>query len=453
MRTLQLAAVAAALLLLGPAVNADNHAGSAVPKLSFVKYSLDNGMEVILHQDKSVPLVAVNVWYHVGSGDETYGKSGFAHLFEHMLFQGSEHVGADKHFAILKEIGATGVNGTTNPNRTNYFEIVPSHQLEVALWLESDRMGYLLPVLTKESLDNQIEVVRNERRQNYDNRPYRKALFATYAAMYPEKHPYRYLTIGKHEDLASATLEDVKNFYRKWYAPSNATLVLAGDFEIDDAKAKVAKWFGGFPKAPKPKAKTPPTPTLTKVKRVEVPDTFAKLRQINYVWHTPKLFAAGDAELDIAADALSRTGTGRLYKILVHEKQLAQSARAFQSSSGFSSLFTVSVMLKSDADMAEVERIVETELDRLRKEPIAKVEFDRAVTNIEARQIWSLERLNARANLLQSYNHFLGDPGKIAWDLARYTKSSPAKVRDTVAKYLGKTNRAEIVTVPAAPAK
>jgi zinc protease len=416
MNRFHLAAAVAALLFVGPTADADDTTGSSVARVPFVK---------------------------------TYGKSGFAHLFEHMLFQGSEHVGEDKHFDILKKIGATGVNGTTNSDRTNYFEVVPSHQVEVALWLESDRMGYLLPVLTKGSLDNQIEVVRNERRQNYDNRPYRKALFATFAAMYPEGHPYRYLTIGKHEDLASATLEDVKSFYRRWYAPANATLTLAGDFEIEDAKRLVQKWFGGFPKAPKPTSKTPETPVLTEVKRVEVSDSFAKLRQVNYVWHTPKLYAPGDAELDIAADALARTGTGRLYKILVHEKQLAQSVSVYQASSGFSSLFTVSVMLKSDVDMAEVEKIVAAELDLMRRDPITKREFDRAVTNIEAGKIWSLESLNARANLLQSYNHFLGDPGAIGRDLARYTGSSPARVRDVVARYLGKNNRAEIITVPA----
>ena len=445
-----LVAVLAALFMGRTPATADHHAGaSGVPEVPFIKYQLDNGMEVILHQDKAVPLVAVNVWYHVGSGNETPGKSGFAHLFEHMLFQGSEHVGEDKHFEVLKEIGATGVNGTTNFDRTNYFEVVPSHQLEVALWLESDRMGYLLPVLTKKSLDNQIEVVRNERRQNYDNQPYRRALFKTFETLYPDGHPYRYLVIGKHEDLASSRLEDVKNFYRRWYAPSNATLVLAGDFEIDEAKKLVAKWFGGFPKAPEPETQPPATPTIQGVKRVEVPDPFAKLRQINWVWHTPKFYAPGDAELDIAADALSRTGTGRLYKILVHEKQLAQSVSAGQSSRGFSSHFQISVMLKSDADLAEVEKIVEAELDKMRREPISRREFDRAVTNIEAGQIWGLESLNARANLLQSYNHFLGDPGFIAKDLARYTGSSPEKVRDTVARYLTKTNRGEILTVPA----
>jgi len=210
MSSLRMTCAATVALLLGlgaaPAAAED-------PRIPHERYTLPNGLEVILSPDPSVPLVSVNVWYHVGSGYETYGKSGFAHLFEHMLFQGSKHVGEDKHFETLKVIGGDGVNGTTNLDRTNYFETVPSNQLDAALWLESDRMAYILPLLTQKSLDNQIEVVRNERRQRYDNVPYGKARFALYEALYPGKHPYRYLTIGRHEDLAGASLEDVIGFF------------------------------------------------------------------------------------------------------------------------------------------------------------------------------------------------------------------------------------------------
>src|SRR6185312_6585768 len=212
--------------------------------------------------DQSVPLVAVNVWYHVGSGDEVPGRSGFAHLFEHMMFQGSKNTGADAHFKILRQIGASNVNGTTNTDRTNYFEVVPSNQLETALWLESDRMGHLLDVLDKKELENQIDVVRNERRQSYDNRPYTRALFALYAALFPEGHPYRYLTIGKHEDLVAASVDDVKNFFRTWYVPANATLTITGDFELADAKKDVEKWFGSFPVSQKPAVVKIPTPVV-----------------------------------------------------------------------------------------------------------------------------------------------------------------------------------------------
>ncbi len=421
------------------------------PTISFERYTLDNGLEVILHQDNSVPLVAVDVWYHVGAGNERPGKSGFAHLFEHMLFQGSEHTGEDAHFSTLRAIGASSVNGSTTFDRTNYFEVVPSNQLETALWLESDRMGYFLPGLTQDSLDNQIGVVRNERRQNYDNRPYGKTRFAVNAALYPEGHPYRYLVIGRHEDLTSATLTDVRNFYKTWYVPANATLVLAGDFEVETAKKLVDKWFGSFPKTQRAELTPPPPPALEKTVRVTVEDDFARLRRIQYHWHAPARFGEGEAELDILANALSAAGTGRLYKILVHEKQLAQSVFAYHYGSGFSGQFVVGVSLKGDADLAEVESIVNAELMKVIREPIDAVEHNRAVIRREASFVWGLESVLSRAETLQSYNHYVGKPDFITEDLDRFRTSSPEKVRDVAAKWLSKP-RAEILTVPATAA-
>jgi predicted Zn-dependent peptidase len=441
----RLAGAAAAVMLCssaGPAAADD-------PVVKFERYRLANGLEVILHQDNRVPLVAVDVWYHVGSGDETPGRSGFAHLFEHMLFQGSQHVGDDRHFEILKKIGASGVNGSTNPDRTNYYEVVPSNQLETALWLESDRMGYLLPKLTDGSFRNQVDVVRNERRQNYDNVPYGRARFAVAEGLYPEGHPYRYLTIGRHEDLTDATVEDVKTFYKKWYAPGNATLVLAGDFDVAAARKLVDKWFGAFPKTAKPAHPAPAVPSISRVRK-EVVDPFAKLRRIEYAWHSPGFYTPGDAELDILAEALASSGTGRLYKILVHEKQLAQSVTAFQASQQFSSYFEIMVVAKSDADLAAIERIVQEEIDRVRKEPISKREFDRSVINREAGFVWGLEELLSRAELLQAYNHYVGDPDFIGKDLDRYRKSSPAKVLAAAQKVLDQ-RRVEVLTTPGAP--
>ncbi len=422
------------------------------PKIEFEKYQLPNGLEVILAPDTSVPLVAVNVWYHVGSGNEVVGHSGFAHLFEHMMFQGSKNVGSDKHFEILKKLGASEVNGTTNPNRTNYYEVVPSNSIETALWLESDRMGHLLEMLDRTSLDNQIDVVRNERRQNYDNRPYRKALFALYAAMYPEGHPYRYLTIGKHEDLTAASVDDVKNFFKTWYVPSNATLTIVGDFEPAAAKQLVAKWFSTFPASKKPVTVTVPMPTPKPV-TVSVDDSFAKLRQVTFAWHTPALYAPGDAELDIAANALTAEGRGRLYKTLVYDKQLAQSVWAGQASSGFSSMFTITVTLRSGADLGEVTKLVMDEVARVGKQNLSGDEVERFVAQTEANAIYDLERLNARANQLQSYNHFLGDPGKLTWDLDRYRKTTPDKIRAAFARYIVPAQAVTIITNPTGGAK
>lgn len=443
MKALKLTPALLALAIASAAIAAP--AGD--PKIEFEKYTLPNGLEVILAPDKTVPLVAVNVWYHVGSGYEVKGRSGFAHLFEHMVFQGSKHVGDDRHFEILKKIGAAGVNGTTNSDRTNYFEVVPSNQLETALWLESDRMGYLLDKLTQQSLDNQIEVVRNERRQRYDNTPYGKALFAMAAALYPEGHPYRYLTIGKHEDLSAASLDDVKNFFKTWYVPSNATLTLVGDFEIPEAKRLVEKWFASFPKSEKPKVHTVPPPAV-KAQEVTVADEFARQRKIDFAWISPAFYAEGDAELDVAAHALSREGPGRLYKALVYDRPLATAVAAFQASAQFSSRFQITVLLRPEANIDEVKRIVADEVAKLARENLTDKEIQRVVAAQEASAIYSLQTVNGRADQLQSYNHYLGDPDRISFDLDRYRNTTADKIRATVARYLVPERMVTIITNP-----
>ncbi|MBL0217477.1 MAG: insulinase family protein [Myxococcales bacterium] len=465
MKALYVALVGAALLLPSLTRADDAKAGfrapvpvAADPKIEFEKYTLPNGLEVLLVPDKSVPLVAVNVWYHVGSGNEVYGKSGFAHLFEHMLFQGSEHVGSDNHFDILKKIGVTDVNGTTNSDRTNYYEVVPSNQLETALWLESDRMGYLLlpPKNLKpgedaanffgKSLANQIDVVRNERRQRYDNVPYGKTRFAVAQALYPEGHPYRYLTIGKHEDLTSAAVDDVKNFFKTWYVPANATIAIAGDFEAPAAKALVEKWFGKFPASTKPKIVAVAAPTI-QTTETAITDGFAKLRQLQFVWHSPANFAEGDAELDIAASALSNEGPGRLYKELVY-KGLAQSVSAFQSGTGFSGTFNVVVTLRGDSDPAQIKKAVLAEVGKLGTENLTAKEIQRVIAGNEAGTIRRFETAFGKAETLQAYNHYLGDPNRVTWDLDRYRKTTADKIRATVARYLTPDHVAIVTTNP-----
>lgn len=413
-------------------------------------YTLPNGLEVLLVPDQSVPLVAVSVWYHVGSGSENYGKSGFAHLFEHMLFQGSKNVGSDRHFEILRKIGASTVNGTTNSDRTNYFEVVPSNQLETALWLESDRMSQLLPMLTEESFRNQVDVVRNERRQRYDNVPYGKARFATAAALFPEGHPYRYLTIGRHEDLENASLADVTNFFKTWYVPANATLAIGGDFDLATVKPLINKWFGALPKSEKPKT-VAVAPPPAKAGSVTVPDEFAKLRLLQFTWLSPGNFQPGDAELDLLANALGDEGTGRLYKILVFEKQLAQSVNVFQGGAGFSGTFTISVVLRSGADAEEVKRIVAAEVAKLAKEPLSNGELRRGIVGFESQAVYGLEEILARVERLQSYNHYLGSPDRLRWDLDRYRGTSFDKLRAVAAEYLTPARMTLITTMPSAP--
>ncbi|HEY8375506.1 MAG TPA: pitrilysin family protein [Nannocystis sp.] len=418
--------------------------------IPFERYTLANGLEVILHRDPSTPLVVVNLWYHVGSGDETPGKSGFAHLFEHMMFQGAKHIGNDVHFKILQEIGGTGINGTTNPDRTNYFEMVPSHQLETALWLESDRMGYMLDTLTEQSLANQRDVVRNERRQRYDNVPYGKERFAVAEALYPEGHPYRYLTIGRHEDLEAASIDDVQAFFRKWYAPSNATLTIAGDFEPAQARALVEKWFGSFPALPKPQHAQVPAPQLQQTVRQEIEDSFARLYRIHYAWHSPPRLGGGDIELEVLADVLAAPGWGRLYKALVLEDRSAQNVMAYQAGNGHSGAFHVIVDLKPGQDPIKAELTLRRELERILREPISDAEVRRVVVETESSFVWGLENLMGRVERLQYFNHYARDPGYANTYLQRLRAITPARIREVANQYLVKPH-AEILTKPVAP--
>jgi zinc protease len=419
------------------------------PKIAFERYQLPSGLEVILAPDPSVPLVAVNVWYHVGSGYEVPGRSGFAHLFEHMMFQGSKHVGEDKHFEILRNIGAENVNGTTNTDRTNYFEVVPSNQLETALWLESDRMGWLLDLINQTSLANQIEVVRNERRQRYDNVPYGKARFAQSEALYPEGHPYRYTTIGKHEDLKNASLDDVKAFFKTWYVPANATLTVSGDFEIAAGKQLVGKWFGALPVSAKPRVVAVPAPVVKATEITVTDDPLAKLTQVAFAWHSPASYRDGDAELEVLADALSREGPGRLYRALIYDHPIAQSVRVNQDGRTFSGLFEITVTLRGEAKVDDVKRIVFEELARVGQQALSEQEIQRVVARNEARTIRQLETAFGRAQVLQQYNHYLGDPDRLTWDLDRFRKMTPDRITAAAAKYLSPDHVVTVITVPA----
>ncbi|MBI5610788.1 MAG: insulinase family protein [Deltaproteobacteria bacterium] len=436
--------------LLAPVVLwASAAAADDTPKIKHEVFTLPSGLQVVLVPDRSVPLVAVDVWYHVGSGDEVPGKSGFAHLFEHMMFQGAKHIGEDVHFEILKKAGASQINGTTNTDRTNYFEQVPSHHLETALRLESDRMGWLLDTLNQKSLDNQREVVRNERRQRYDNVPYGKERFAISQMLYPEGHPYRYMTIGRHEDLQAASVDDVQSFFKQWYVPSNATLCLAGDFDPKQAKAALNKWFGTLPKAPAPQHRPVATPQLSAAQEQTVSDPLARLERIHLAWHSPAMYKPGDADLDLAAHILGHGGTGRLYKRLVHQDQSAQSVAVYQGSQQLSSVFHVIVDLKPGASRDAVLKVIDEELARLAKEPPSAAERNRAVLDVESAFVWGLEGLMNRCEVLQAYQHYLGKTDALAQDLQRYRGATPQSIAAAVASTLMPDRRAAVFSVPA----
>ncbi|MCI0596778.1 MAG: insulinase family protein, partial [candidate division Zixibacteria bacterium] len=391
-----------------------------LPEVKHEKYVLPNGLQVILHEDHTVPIVSVNVWYHVGSKNEKVRRTGFAHLFEHMMFQGSEHQPGE-FFAPLEKVGGSA-NGSTNEDRTNYWENVPSNYLELALWLEADRMGFLLPAMDLKKLDNQRDVVKNERRQGYENEPYGKIEALMPELLYPAGHPYSWPVIGSHEDLTAASLEDVKDFFRTYYTPSNASLCISGDFQPAAAKALVQKYFGSIPPGPAVERLKDWPVSFDGEKRVTVPDRVS-LSRLYYVWHTPPFYAPGDAELDLLANILSSGKTSRLYKSLVYDKQIAQDVSAYQASRQMGSEFRIMVTAKEGVGLDEIQRAVDEELEKIRSKGVSSQELAQAQNNWEAifvRQLQNVGGFGGRADLLNQYNFFLGDPDKLHWDMNRY---------------------------------
>lgn len=436
-----LCTLAITLNILGPSA-------SAAPKpltIPFEKYELPNGLDVILHENHSIPIVAVNVWYHVGSKNERLGKTGFAHLFEHMMFQGSEHHDKE-YFEPLEKLGAS-VNGSTSSDRTNYFEVLPSNNLELALWLESDRMGYLLPAMTQEKLNNQRDVVKNEKRQAIDNQPYGKADEILASTLYPPHHPYSWDTIGSMEDLDAASLENVSQFFKTYYTPNNATLVIAGDFDPATVKLLVQKYFGTLPQGSNIDRLTTWTPALDAEIR-KIAFDYVSLPRLYMTWHTPGYFKPGDAELDLLAEILAGGKTSRLYKTLVYDKQIAQDVTVYQASAELGSVFHIIVTAKPGHTLEEIEPVIDAELDKIRKNGITKAELQMGQASWEARFVRSLQEVGGIADKLNEYNYYLGSPDKFVWDQARYAKATTASVLSYVKKYLDPAKRVVLSILP-----
>ncbi len=421
-----------------------------VPRLQFEKYTLPNGLEVILSQNRRIPSVAVNLWYHVGPANEEPGRTGFAHLFEHMMFQGSKHVPADGHFKLLESAGATGLNGTTNNDRTNYFETVPANQLPLALWLESDRMGYLLEKVDQASLSNQQDVVRNERRQSVENDPDGLAYEALVQMVYPKGHPYYGNVIGSHEDIQAVQLDDVNRFFREYYAPNNATLVLVGDFDVAEAKALVLKYFGTLKRGPAAAPITVETPPITSERRRVMPAR-VELPRVFMTWVAPSSFKPGNADGMVASTVLGSGAASRLYKKLVYERQIAQDVAAWQESMLLNSVFQIQATARPGHTADELERAIDEELEALRAQPPTIREIEQARNTIETSIIGGLERLNGVANRLNTYNHYLGNPDYLAKDIQRYRAVTPASVHAFVKTYLAPNARAVLHAVPGQP--
>jgi len=422
----------------------------SVPELEFEKYKLSNGLEVILLEDHRLPLVAVNLWYHVGPANERLGLTGFAHLFEHMMFEGSKYAGEKAHFRYLESAGASDLNGTTDFDRTNYFETLPSNQLELALWLESDRMGFLLDKLDDEKLENQRDVVRNERRQSIESAPYGLVQEEVFHQLFPSDHPYYASVIGSHADIEAARLEDVREFFRLYYAPNNASLAVVGDIDPTKTKALVEKYFGPIPPGPtvpKIEVKTPP---IVSERRVVVGDQ-VELPRVYLAWITDPIFTQGDAECDLVAKILGRGKSSRLFKKLVYERRIAQDASAQQYSLALGSIFTIEATAKPGIQPEELEKAIDEEIEALRKEGPTESELEGARNTIESAIIRGLETLGGFggvADRLSQYNHFLGDPGYLAKDLERYHKASTASLQAAAGSKLPRQARVVIYGVP-----
>src|SRR5213593_1518406 len=394
--------------------------------LSFTKHTLDNGLDVLLHEDRTCPIVAVNLWYHVGSKNEQPGRTGFAHLFEHLMFEGSEHHDRG-YFQPLQGAGAT-LNGSTNADRTNYWEVVPPNALELALWMESDRMGFLLPALTEAKFSNQRDVVLNERRQNYENRPYGLAPMALLAALFPPDHPYHWTTIGEIADLKAVQLDEVHAFFRRYYHPANASIALAGD-RVEPVGASAS---------------------LTHDVRLRFEDR-VELPRLYLAWLSPAMFAEGDAELDLATDLLANGKTSRLYRRLVFDERLATDVSASQNSREIGSFLQLAATAAPGHTLAELEHAILEEIAHLAADGPTDEEIERGRAQAESHFTFRLQTVGGfggKSDQLNAYNIFVGNPEFFDRDLARYQNATAASVRQAVARHLRPDRRVTLSIVP-----
>src|SRR3954447_8285509 len=444
---------AALLLFLSAAAPAAAQAPAAPPKIEiqYTQFTLPNGLRVVLHEDHSVPMVTVNMWYHVGSARELPKRTGFAHLFEHLMFMGSGHVKPGEFDEWLEAAGGDN-NGSTENDRTNYWINVPANSLELALFLESDRMGYLLDTMTPKTVDAQRDVVKNERRQSYENRPYGMAELTLGEMLYPEAHPYHWPVIGYMPDLTAASYEDVVEFFKKYYAPANASLVVAGDLDPANARKLVEKWFGDVKAGAGVEPMTIPGVMLTGVQKKTITDR-VQLPRLYLAWLTARHLEPGDAALDIVSDVLAGGKNSRLYKRLVYDMQIAQSVEASQSSQALSSYFLIEATPQPGHTVEELQKVIDEEIARLQREPPTDHEVQRAINQIEASFFNRMERVGGfggKADQLNAYYTNTGDPDWFNEDLARYRALSPSDIRAAAELFLPADRRVELTVMPEA---
>ncbi len=419
-------------------------------KINFEQYYLENGLRVILHEDHDVPIVAVNLWYKAGSKHERPGKTGFAHLFEHMMFQGSQHVPEGMHFQLIQSVGGM-LNGSTFYDRTNYFETLPSHYLEMGLWLESDRMGFLLPAMTQEKLDNQRDVVKNERRQRVDNQPYGTWLEKIMELAYPPEYPYHWPVIGYMEDLDNASLEDVSAFFRTYYAPNNAGLVVAGDFAPSEAKELIERYFASIPAGNSiPPFSAPFKGYHNGEKRTEVRD-HVQLPRLHMAYHIPAYGQRETYAADMLSDILSEGKSARLYRSLVYEQQIAQEVHAFILPLQETSLFFFIATPKPQVSPEKLEQALQKEIDRLRAEAVSTEEMERTRNQLESRKIRELQSVASRADDLNMFATYFDKPELINTEIEQYEQISREDIQHTAQNYLSDDNRVVVTFMPQEP--
>lgn len=416
--------------------------------IPFVRHTLGNGLDVLVHEDHACPIVSVNLWYHVGSKNERPGHTGFAHLFEHLMFEGSQHHDSG-YFHPLQGAGAS-LNGSTNADRTNYWEVVPTNALELALWMESDRMAFLLPALTEAKFSNQRDVVLNERRQNYENRPYGLAPMAMLAALFPPDHPYHWTTIGEIADLRAVQLDEVRQFFSTYYHPANASLALAGDIDADEALALARRYFEEIPPGAPVAPVRPVPPRLDTEVRLLLEDR-VELPRLYVSWLTSAMFAEGDADLDLAADILANGKTSRLYKRLVFDQRIATDVSASQNSREIGGFVQVAATAAPGHSLEEIDQVIGEEIARLALDGPTDDEIERGRVQAEAQFIFRLQTVGGfggKSDQLNAYNVFLDDPAFFDRDLARYRAVTKASLGEAMARYLDHDRRVALSVVP-----
>ena len=454
MRTSVAAAMVAVCLAATGVAMAQKKSGKAegklkLPELKYETYTLPNGLKVITHEDHRLPLVAVDLWYHVGPLNERPGRTGFAHLFEHMMFEGSEHVGEKAHIKYVQGAGATDVNGTTDFDRTNYFETMPANQLELALWLESDRMGFLMEGLDRHLLTNQRDVVRNERRQG-EGRPYAAADEAVAHLLYPKGHPYYGDVIGSHADIEAARIADIRDFHQQFYTPNNASIAIAGDFDAAKLKELLTKYFGPIPAGPKVDPVTVVTPPITSQRRETVTDT-VKLPQVTIAWLTPPAYTPGSYDVSAAMFALGGAKASRLDQALVYKTQVAQRVSCYDRPDKLNGTAQCSIVAKPGVKLEDLEATFWSELAKLQTEGPTVGEVEAAKAGTLTQKIAGLQRLGGFggvADTLDEYNQYTGDPGFLPKDVAMGEAVSVASAKAAAVKYLTKDSAVVVYCVP-----